>query len=221
LACDCYPYTASSSTLDLKQVTEDSEIFITWSQAVHEQGGRPLAEIAADWNLSLMDAAKKLQPAGAVYHCMNSEDVKNILKHPLTMVGSDGLPNDPHPHPRLWGAFPRVIAHYCRDEGLFDLPTAIHKMTGRSAGEFKLKRRGVIAEGNFADLVLFDLDNLESRATYAQPKQMARGIERVWVNGVLAYLGQCDLGQCDEGAPGQSSEGRSGRFLYREPGNQL
>src|SRR5690606_19854904 len=119
LACDCYPYTASSSTLDLKQVTEDSEIFITWSQAASEQGGRPLAELAADWNLSLMDAAKKLQPGGAVYHCMNSEDVKNILKHPLTMVGSDGLPKDPHPHPRLWGAFPRVIAHYCRDEGLF------------------------------------------------------------------------------------------------------
>lgn len=207
LACDCYPYTASSSTLDLKQVTEDSDIFITWSQAAPEQGGRRLADIAADWNLSLSEAAKKLQPAGAVYHCMDGADVKNILAHPLTMVGSDGLPRDPHPHPRLWGAFPRVIAHYCRDEGLFDLPTAIHKMTGRSADTFGFKRRGVIAEGNFADLVLFDLNHLESRATYARPKQIAKGIEQVWVNGVLAYQ-----------QSGQHSAGRSGRFLYRESG---
>lgn len=209
LACDCYPYAASSSTLDLNQVTDESDIFITWSKAAPNQGGRPLADIAADWNLSLMDAARKLQPAGAVYHCMDSEDVKNILRHPLTMIGSDGLPNDPHPHPRLWGAFPRVIAHYCRDQGLFDLQTAIHKMTGRSAGEFNLKHRGVIAEGYFADLVLFDLENIQSTATYAQPKQLATGIEKVWVNGALTYQ------------PGQSSRGRSGRFLYRETHNAV
>src|SRR5690606_8926879 len=101
-------------------------------------------------------------------------------------------------------------------------------------------RRGVIVEGNFADLVLFDLDRLESRATYAQPQQMATGIERVWVNGVLAYVGQGSEAalpqntevasgqsvevawwQNSEEASGQSSVGRSGRFLYREPGNRL
>ncbi len=204
LACDCYPYSASSSTLDLKQVTEDSDIFITWSRPHPEQGGRPLADIARDWNLSLLAAAEALQPAGAVYHCMDPEDVKTILKHPLTMVGSDGLPNDPHPHPRLWGAFPRVLAHYCRDEGLFDLPTAVHKMSGRSAAEFNLKDRGLIAEGYFADLVLFDWDTLESPADYLQPVQRARGIDSVWVNGVLSYQ------------PDRETPGRAGKFLYRK-----
>ncbi|WP_111642908.1 N-acyl-D-amino-acid deacylase family protein [Marinimicrobium alkaliphilum] len=204
LACDCYPYSASSSTLDLKQVTGDSDIFITWSRPHPDQGGRPLADIARDWNVSLLAAAEALQPAGAVYHCMDPEDVRTILKHPLTMVGSDGLPNDPHPHPRLWGAFPRVLAHYCRDEGLFDLPTAVHKMSGRSAAEFNLTDRGLIAEGYYADLVLFDWDKLESPANYLQPVQRARGIESVWVNGVLSYQ------------PDRETPGRAGQFLYRK-----
>jgi N-acyl-D-aspartate/D-glutamate deacylase len=203
VACDCYPYTASSSTLDLAQVTEDSDVFITWSNAHPQQGGRPLADIASDWQLSPLQAAKKLQPAGAVYHCMDGRDVENILKHPLTMVGSDGLPNDPHPHPRLWGAFPRVIAHYCRDMGLFDLPTAIHKMTGLSAGEFNLRERGLVQVGHFADLVLFDFDKIESPASYQNPLQPASGIEQVWVNGAVSYSG------------GISLEARSGQFLYR------
>ncbi len=202
VACDCYPYTASSSTLDLAQVTSDSDIFITWSRTHPEQGGRPLASIAEDWQVSLLEAAQRLLPAGAVYHCMAGEDVENILRHPLSMVCSDGLPKDPHPHPRLWGSFPRVLAHYCRERGLFDLPTAIHKMTGRSAGEFHISERGVITAGTFADLVLFDFERIESPANYQQPQQVARGIHSVWVNGVLSYR------------PDTGSTGRGGRFLY-------
>ncbi|MGD8176296.1 N-acyl-D-amino-acid deacylase family protein [Marinimicrobium sp. ARAG 43.8] len=203
VACDCYPYSASSSTLDLAQVTPDSDIFITWSSAFPDQGGRRLEDIAHDWNLSLLDAAKRLQPAGAVYHCMDPDDVERILSHPLTMVGSDGLPKDPHPHPRLWGAFPRVLAHYCRERKLFDLSTAIHKMTGRSASEFGLKDRGVIAEGAYADLVLLDFENLKSTATYEQPVQVATGIHSVWVNGALSYR------------PGETGLTRKGQFLFR------
>ncbi|WP_105103117.1 N-acyl-D-amino-acid deacylase family protein [Microbulbifer pacificus] len=203
VACDCYPYTASSSTLDLAQVTDDIEIFVTWSEPFPEQGGRPLADIAREWNLSCYEAAEKLQPAGAVYHCMSDEDVKNILGHPLTMVGSDGLPNDPHPHPRLWGAFPRVLAHYGRDLGLFDLPQAVHKMSGLSATNFGLANRGFIREGYCADLVLFDYVGLESLASYSQPQRAARGISRVWVNGVCAYSGGVVL------------DSRSGAFLFR------
>ncbi|WP_043319183.1 amidohydrolase family protein [Microbulbifer sp. HZ11] len=204
VACDCYPYTASSSTLDLAQVTDDVEVFITWSEPFPEQGGRSLAEIAREWNLSNFEAAEKLMPAGAVYHCMSDEDVKNILKHPLTMVGSDGLPNDPHPHPRLWGAFPRVLAHYGRDLGLFDLPQAVHKMSGLSATNFGLANRGFIREGYCADLVLFDYAALESMASYAQPQRPAQGISRVWVNGVCAYSG------------GVVHDSRSGAFLFRD-----
>lgn len=187
VACDCYPYTASSSTLDLAQVAADADIFITWSEPFPGQGGRPLADIAQDWNLSLLQAAEKLQPAGAVYHCMSAEDVQNILSHPFTMVGSDGLPNDPHPHPRLWGAFPRVIAHYCRELKLFELPVAIHKMTGLSAREFNLAGRGEIKVGNYADLVLFDFERIESTADYRNPQRPATGIESVWVNGAVSY----------------------------------
>ena len=64
---------------------------------------------------------------------MDEADVRRILGHPLSMVGSDGLPEDPFPHPRLWGAFPRVLGYFSRDVGLFPLHTAVHKMTGLSA----------------------------------------------------------------------------------------
>ena len=203
VACDCYPYAASSSTLDLKQVTDENDIFITWSDPCPEQAGRLLKDIAQDWQLPLMDAAKKLQPGGAVYYCMDEQDVQNILRYPRSMIGSDGLPNDPHPHPRLWGTFPRVIGHYCRDLGIFELPQAIHKMTGLSAQEFGLHQRGVIGEGNFADLVLFDYDKIRDMATYENPKQMAVGVEKVWVNGHLSYV-----------ANKQVTE-RAGKFLFR------
>ena len=203
IACDCYPYSASSSTLDLGQVTDDYDVFITWSEPHPEMGGRLLAEIAADWKLPLLDAAKKLIPAGAVYHGMDEKDVRNILRFPRTMIGSDGLPNDPHPHPRLWGTFPRVIGHYARDLGLFDLPVAVRKMTGLSAEEFKLHQRGLIAQNYFADLVLFNIDRIKDTATFERPQQSAAGIEKVWVNGHLSY------------SNGQLSAQRAGKFLAR------
>ncbi|WP_457809003.1 N-acyl-D-amino-acid deacylase family protein [Kushneria sp. EE4] len=185
--CDCYPYTAGSSTLDLGQVTDEIDIFITWSEPHPEMARRALDEIARAWNVSLMDAAQRLQPAGAVYHNMSEADMTRILAHPLAMVGSDGLPNDPHPHPRLWGAFPRVIARYCRDEKLFELPEAVRKMTGLSARNFGLTDRGEIREGAFADLTLFDLATLDDVATFSDPIAPARGIELVMVNGTIAY----------------------------------
>ncbi|MCP5961413.1 D-aminoacylase, partial [Klebsiella pneumoniae] len=85
-----YPYAASSSTLDLKQVTDAFRITITWSTPHPEMSGRDLQDIAAEWGVSLMDAARRLQPAGAVYYGMDEADVRRILAHPLSMVGSDG-----------------------------------------------------------------------------------------------------------------------------------
>ena len=147
VGCDCYPYAASSSTLDLKQVTDAFRITITWSTPHPQMGGRDLQDIAAQWGVSLMAAAQRLQPAGAVYYGMDESDVRRILAHPLSMIGSDGLPDDPFPHPRLWGAFPRVLGHFSRDVGLFPLHTAVHKMTGLSAARFGLAERGEIHEG--------------------------------------------------------------------------
>ena len=203
VGCDAYPYTAGSSMLDLEQVTDRIEITITWSAPHPAVGGRSLGEIAHEWDLSLLDAARRLQPAGAIYHSMSEDDVRRILRHPATVIGSDGLPNDPKPHPRLWGAFPRVLGHYARDEALFPLEVAVHKMTGLPARKFGLRDRGLVREGLAADLVLFDPGTVRDVATFTDPQRPAEGIHAVWVNGVLSSRWQAPTG------------GRGGRFLAR------
>jgi len=203
IGCDCYPYAAGSSTLDLKQVDERVRIEITWSTPHPEATGRTLAEIASDWNLSHLDAARRLQPAGAIYHSINEQDMRRILAHPATMIGSDGLPWDRRPHPRLWGTYPRVLGHYCREEKLFSLPEAVRKMTSMPAQRFGLAQRGQIAEGCAADLVLFDPTTITDTATFADPIRPAAGIHSVWVNGKLSYTAQGLTGD------------RAGRYLPR------
>ena len=201
--CDCYPYAASSSTLDVRQVDGRGEVVITWSTPHPEVAGQSLQQIAQTWGTSQRLAAERLQPAGAIYHCMSEEDVRRILQHPATMIGSDGLPHDPLPHPRLWGTFPRVLGHYCREQGIFPLAEAVHKMTGLPAQRFGLTGRGTIRQGAAADLVLFDPETIRDTATFSDPIRCAEGIAAVWVNGVLSYQ--------DGTATGQ----RAGRFLAR------
>jgi N-acyl-D-amino-acid deacylase len=201
---DAYPYSASSTILDLKQVDERIEILITWSTPHPEMAGRTLSAVSKEWHLSQMDAAKKLQPAGAIYHCMSEEDVGSILADPRTMIGSDGLPNDKFPHPRLWGTFPRVLGHYAREQRLFSIPEAVRKMTSLPARRFGLKGRGLVREGYAADLVLFDASAVTDSANFTAPMQPARGIEAVWVNGTLSYW--------KHGA----TVGRAGHFLSRD-----
>ena len=190
IGCDCYPYAAGSSTLDLKQVDERVRIEITWSTPHPEAAGRTLADIALEWDLSHLDAARRLRPAGAIYHSISEQDMRRFLAHPATMIGSDGLPWDKHPHPRLWGTYPRVLGCYCRDEKLFSLPEAIRKMTSMPARRFGLAQRGQIAEGYAADLVLFDPAIIRDTATFADPIRPAAGIHSVWVNGKLSYTAQ-------------------------------
>ena len=201
--CDCYPYSAGSSTLDLGQVDERVKITITWSVPHPEIGGRTLEQIANEWSVSQLDAARRLQPAGALYHSISEEDMLRILRHPATMIGSDGLPNDPRPHPRLWGTFPRVLGRYSREQRLFSLPEAIHKMTGMPAQRFGLAERGLVREGYWADLVLFDAERIIDAATFADPLRPADGIAGVWVNGILSYTDQRATGN------------RAGRFVAR------
>ena len=203
VGCDCYPYAAASSTLDLRQVDERVEITITWSTSHPELAGRSLAWIAAAWSMTQMEAARRVQPAGAIYHSISEGDMRQILRHPATMIGSDGLPNDPLPHPRLWGTFPRVLGRYSREEKLFSLAEAVHKMTGMPAQRFGIAGRGLIRKGYCADLTLFDPEKIMDTATYTDPVRTAQGIERVWVNGVLSYT-----------ARGATRE-RAGRFVPR------
>ncbi|HEY4049269.1 MAG TPA: D-aminoacylase [Acidobacteriaceae bacterium] len=204
VSCDCYPYAASSTTLDIRQVDPRVKVTITWSKSYPALAGQALSEIAAGWGISQEDAARRLQPAGAIYHGMSEDDVRRILRHPATMIGSDGLPNDAKPHPRLWGTFPRVLGHYCRDEGLFSLPQAVHKMTGAPAQNFGLLNRGLVREGYAADLVLFDPETVRDRATFEMPEVPADGIEQIWVNGVLSFSTREATGE------------RAGRFLCRQ-----
>lgn len=203
VSCDCYPYSASSSTLDLKQITDEFDIVITWSEPHPEIAGQSLKQIAQNWSMTLTEAGKLLMPAGAIYYNMDEQDVRRVLSYPVTMVGSDGLPNDPMPHPRLWGAFPRVLGHYSRDEKLFPLTVAVHKMTGMSAARFQLDGRGLVKCGYYADLVMFDPETVRDVASFSDPQQPAAGIEVVMVNGVMSY------------GRDQQVIGRAGRFLRR------
>jgi N-acyl-D-amino-acid deacylase len=129
--------------------------------------------------------------------------MRAILRHPETMIGSDGLPNDPLPHPRLWGTFPRVLGHYGREQKLFSLGEAVRKMTSLPAQRFGLTDRGQVREGYCADLVLFDADTVRDKASFVDPIHAAEGIEAVWVNGVLSYRDQIPTGE------------RAGEFLPR------
>jgi N-acyl-D-amino-acid deacylase len=207
---DCYPYDASSTMLQPERVASSRDVRITWSRAEPQAAGRSLREMARERGIDPIQLAEQLLPAGAVYFAMDEKDVSRILAHPLTLVGSDGLAHDESPHPRLWGSFPRVLGRYCREQGLFSLETAIHKMTGLSARRFGLDRagkqqrpRGQIAAGFAADLVLLNPDTVIDQATYDAPTTPSIGIERVYVNGQLAAV------------TGQTVSGHAGRVLRR------
>ena len=185
---DVYPYHAGSTVLMAERVREDVPVRVTWSVPHPEVAGRFLADLANDWGLTLRQAAERITPAGAIYYQMDEADVQRILAHPRSIVGSDGLPHDLYPHPRLWGTFPRVLGHYARDLGLFSLEAAVRKMTARTAEVFGMTDRGTIRVGAYADLVLFDPATVRDTATYENPIQTSDGILETWVNGQSAYV---------------------------------
>ncbi|HKY95032.1 MAG TPA: D-aminoacylase [Kiloniellales bacterium] len=187
LALDAYPYPAGSTVLKADYAFESTRVLITWSKAQPKMAGRYLDEIAREWGVDQRVAAERLQPAGAVYFSMDEGDVRRILAYPETMIGSDGLPHDAHPHPRLWGAFPRVLGHYAREEKLFTLEEALRRMTSLPAANFGFKDRGRLAEGAAADLVLFDPQTVEDRATFEEPTLPSAGIARTIVNGTTVW----------------------------------
>lgn len=204
LALDAYPYSASSTVLKTEELGESANVMVTWSIPHPEASGRMLDRIAAEWGCSIEQAAEKLQPAGAVYFAMDESDVRRILSYPHTMIGSDGLPHDAHPHPRLWGSFPRVLGHYARELGLFPMQEAIRRMTALPAERFGLAGRGRLKQGYAADLVLFDPRSVRDRATFEDPKQPSAGIVAVWVNGQAVWR------------DGRSTGARPGRALRRQ-----
>jgi len=185
IGLDCYPYHASSTILSASRVANASKVLVTWSKPHPEVAGMDLADIKTKFKFSV----EHLLPAGAIYFSMDEKDVQRILSFASTMIGSDGLPHDAAPHPRLWGSFPRVLGHYSRGLNLFPLETAVHKMTGLTAKTFGLAGRGVLKEGFAADVVLFREKEVDEAATFAKPIQPARGIETVLVNGEVVWRG--------------------------------
>ncbi|HEY7495576.1 MAG TPA: D-aminoacylase [Candidatus Tectomicrobia bacterium] len=137
---------------------------------------------------------------------MAEDDVQTILGSPAVLVGSDGTSLAPYgvtgqgkPHPRFYGTFARVLGRYTRDLGLLSLPQAIHKMTGGAAAALGLRHRGLLREGYWADMTLFDPQQIADRATYDDPHQYATGIVMVLVNGTVII----DTGEHTGALPGQ------------------
>jgi len=200
---DCYPYCASSTILTASRVGSATRVLVTWSAPHPEFAGLELAEIEKRLGLPTEGAIAKLVPAGAIYFSMDEADVQRILAFDSTMIGSDGLPHDAAPHPRLWGTFPRVLGHYARGLGLFPLETAVHKMTGLTAKTFGLADRGVLKLGYAADLAIFDAGTVDEAATFARPIAPAKGIDTVVVNGEVVWR------------EGKATGARPGRVLAR------
>ena len=215
---DQYPYTAGSTILaaifrdgKLRGVSGDltAKDVVIASTAKHpEWEGKSLEDLAASMKCSMEDAATRIlaEDSGvtAILHAMCEEDVRTVMRHPSTMIGSDGIPTlEGKPHPRLYGTFARVLGRYARDEKLFSLAEGVHRMTGFAARKFGLRNRGVVKEGAIADLVLFDPRRIIDRGTWENPKLTPDGIEAVYVNGVKAISG------------GRPTGARAGRVLRR------
>jgi N-acyl-D-aspartate/D-glutamate deacylase len=215
---DQYPYTAGSTILSavfrdgqLRGVLGDlgaEDVVIASTEGHAEWEGKSLAELAAAMHCTAEEAAARVLAADSgvtvVLHAMNEADVRTVMRHPSTMIGSDGIPTlEGKPHPRLYGTFARVLGRYAREEKLFPLAEAVRRMTGFSAAKFGLKDRGLLKAGAIADLVLFDPQRIIDRGTFEDPKRPPEGIHAVFVNGVKAVAG------------GKVTTARAGRVLRR------
>jgi len=189
--------------LSAHRAASSARVIVSWSKPLPQFAGRDLADVAREMGVSRDEAIARLLPAGGIYFRLDEKDVQRILRHDRTMIGSDGLPHDASPHPRLWGTFPRVLGHYGRELGLFTLEKAVHKMTGLTARNFGLEDRGVLREGAHADLVLFDAATVDEAATYEAPIAPAHGIQATIVNGEVVWRG------------GKATGARPGRVLSR------
>jgi len=163
-----------------------------------ETQGMTLAELGAKVSKSPAEAALDLLVdeegfVAAVHFAMSEDDVEFILRDPHTMIGSDGVANDPaselaqdKTHPRTYGTFPRVFARYVRDREVLSLPEAIRRMTSLPAQRLKLADRGTLRIGAKADITVFAPNDIRDIATFDEPHQFPTGIHHVLVNGRLA-----------------------------------
>ena len=171
-------------------------IFISKSSWNTSLEGKNLAELCIERNLepSPYNAAMvvfeiiKGGGASAVYHAINSDDVDLIMQHPMTSIASDGpmtVFGVGSPHPRTYGTFARVLGSYVRDRNILSLEEAVRKMTSLPAQILSIDNRGLIQEGYYADITIFDASTVTDKATFEDPHQYAEGIYSVLVNGLI------------------------------------
>ncbi len=158
------------------------------------RNGKSLADMLAEQGRAVTveqaaEVAMELQAQGGcqgVFHSMSEDDVQRVMRHPMTMISSDGGIPDPGvgvPHPRNYGAFARVLARYVRERHVLSFAEAVRKMTSLPARRLGLKDRGILRVGAFADLSVLDPATIQDRATFADPHQYAEGVRHVFVNG--------------------------------------
>ena len=159
--------------------------------------GKRISQIAEERGESPWDTLFRLLintggQAGALFHMMSEEDVRTGLSYGFVTIGTDAPALRPEgelgrgqPHPRAYGTFPRVLGRYVREEKLLELREAVRRMTSLAASQFNIPRRGILREGFYADVVIFDPATVIDRATFEKPQQYPIGIDYVIVNGVL------------------------------------
>lgn len=172
--------------------TGAENIIVAYCGGAPDLEGKTLAEIAESRKSApvevVLELFEKYGTAQLVLFEMSEEDVKAVIRSPLSMIASDGygVPGRGKPHPRLYGTFPRVLSTYVREQGVLSLEEAVRKMTSMPARRIGLSNRGVIRVGNKADLTIFDRNSVHDKATFSDPNQFSEGIEYVFVNGKLA-----------------------------------
>jgi N-acyl-D-aspartate/D-glutamate deacylase len=159
------------------------------SEIAKEQGKD---EVEALFDIIVADRAQ----TGAIYFMMSEDDLRAALREPFVSIctdsgarATDGPLSGSKSHPRGWGSYPRVLSRYVRDGRLLTLEQAVHKMTGRPAARVGLRDRGVLREGAFADITVFDPARVRDRATFEEPNQYPEGVLYVVVNGQLEVDG--------------------------------
>jgi N-acyl-D-amino-acid deacylase len=169
--------------------------------------GRTLAEAAADAGQELSAfVCDLLLASGMAVGCVvphrarDESDVRQLMRHPAHMAGSDGIFTGSRPHPRGWGCFARYLGHYVRDEPTWTLEEAVQHLAAHAARRFGLKDRGLLRQGMAADVIVFDPATIADLATYEAGRRLAVGMEHVIVNGELVLHG----GQRTAALPGRA-----------------
>jgi len=178
------PRLMSEMTENLKRRGGAKSLLIT-AAADRRAVGKNLEQIADERHESALDAAFEIIRAGSndvASFNMSEQDIENFMKQDFVMTGSDGSPG----HPRKYGTFPRKIRDYALNRGIISLPFAIHSSSGLTAESIGLRQRGLLREGYFADVAVFDPRMISELSTYEHPEVLARGMRYVLVNGKLA-----------------------------------